>query len=463
MNELKTFATSSAHGDDALSPEDITFKVVDLNIRLYAVFFPMAKTQVVMGYWKDPGDGLSSRAAEEGLKHIDQLHEVTGDEPAPIVKVSPAHGILKQRIVDLLERAPVGPPRSAKVKVDDVYLYSTGMAAIYRTHMYLLSKFNAKSVLFGMAFHSTTHVLEGVGPGSKWYGLGTAEDLLELETYLKEEAKEGRKVQAVYAEFPCNPTLTTPDLAKLRKLADEYGFVLVVDDTIGSFCNVDLLSIADILITSLTKSFSGYADVVAGSAVLNPSGARYRELKALFDEKYSNFLFNADAEVLEHNSRDYLSRSVILNKNAEGLSDYLSTLVSNPKSSVVKVYYPKISTSASLYKPYMRQPTAEFTPGYGCLFSFEFRSMATMEAFYNELNLHIGPHLGAHLTLVMSYVAGLYPTELEWAAKYDMRPTQLRVSVGLEDTEELIGVFRDALVFADAVKEEAEPIVMSIT
>lgn len=55
-----------------------------------------------------------------------------------------------------------------------------------------------------------------------------------------------------------------PDLLRLRRLADRYGFVLVVDETIGTFGNVDLLGDADIVVTSLTKTFSGYADVMGG-------------------------------------------------------------------------------------------------------------------------------------------------------------------------------------------------------
>ena len=45
-------------------------------------------------------------------------------------------------------------------------------------------------------------------------------------------------------------------------LADKYDFVVVVDDTNGSFANVDVLGIADIVITSPIKSFNGFADVI---------------------------------------------------------------------------------------------------------------------------------------------------------------------------------------------------------
>ena len=44
----------------------------------------------------------------------------------------------------------------------------------------------------------------------------------------------------------------------------------MVDDTVSSFANVDVMAHADILVTSLTKAFSGYSDVLGGSVVLNP-------------------------------------------------------------------------------------------------------------------------------------------------------------------------------------------------
>ncbi|KAL2065727.1 hypothetical protein VTL71DRAFT_3397 [Oculimacula yallundae] len=453
--ECKKYATSSARGDDALASEDVTIKVLDINVRFYAVFFPLAKMPIVIQFWINPGVGISSRLAEESLKHLDLLHEVTEDEPAPVVEISPADKIIRERIAGLLERAPIAP-RKAPVTAEDVFLFQTGMASIYTVHQFLLGKYNLKTVLFGFAFHSTPHVFEDFGPGSKFLGLGTAEDLLELEEYLKTEKAEGRKVQALWTEFPANPLIVTPDIAKLRQLATEYDFVLIVDDTVGSFCNVDLLgeSGADILVTSLTKSFSGYADVMAASAVLNPSSAKYDTLKALFEDKYVNRFYSGDAEVLEKNSRDYMARSAVLNNNAEALVNYLQSLVSNPASSVAKVYYPTTTSTLPSYKSRMREPTAEFTPGYGCLFTFEFNTVEATIAFYNNINLHIGPHLGAHLTLILPYVKALYGKQLDWAGERDLRETQLRVAVGLEETEQLLQAFKDALAFADAVKPE---------
>ncbi|KAK6580510.1 hypothetical protein PZA11_006746 [Diplocarpon coronariae] len=451
----KEFATSSARGDDVLSPDEVVVRLLGINVRLYAVFFPRAKMSGVMPFWINAGVGISSRLAEESLKHLDLLQElpVEEEEPAPKAELSPADLVLRERIAGLMERAP-RERRERRVRSEDVYLFATGMAAIYSVHQFLLSMHNAKTVLFGFAFHSTPHVFEDFGPGYKFFGLGDAEELLGLEEYLKDERGGDRKVQAVWTEFPANPLLATPDLGRLRELADEYGFLLIVDDTVGSFCNVDLLGAADIVVTSLTKSFSGYADVMAASAVLNPSSSRYAELKELLTMKYENTFWSGDAETLEKNSRDYLSRSAILNKNAETLVAYLHAQASNPASHVAKVYYPTTSPTLSSYQARMRQPSAEFTPGYGCLFSLELDTVEATKDFYDHLDVHQGPHLGAHLTLAMPYAKALYAKELEWAGRFGLRETQIRVSVGLEDTEALLGTFREALEAAGKVEED---------
>ncbi|KAF2809901.1 PLP-dependent transferase [Mytilinidion resinicola] len=330
------------------------------------------------------------------------------------------------------------------------------MSSIYSVHRYLLSSSRSGStVLFGFSFHSTFHVFEDYGPGFKLIDSRTSENLFELERFLESEKEAGRFIQAVWTEFPSNPALTVPDLVHLRKLADVYGFILAVDDTIASFCNVDLLSTADVLVSSLTKSFSGYANVMGASAVLNPSSHKYTFLKDLFSSNYQNDLYTADADVLGNNSRDYLSRSAILNANAENLATYLVARSQLPNSGISRVLYPSTIPSIVNFTPHLRRKTPDFTPGYGCLLSVEFKTIESTIAFYDNLHVHQGPHLGAHLTLALPYVRGLHAKELDKVEEFGCLPTQVRVSVGLEDGEVLRETFGRAVEFGDeAFKKE---------
>jgi cystathionine gamma-synthase len=121
-----------------------------------------------------------------------------------------------------------------------------------------------ENVIVGFPYELTIKMMETYGPSFKLFSLGTDEQIDECEKYLDTKAQFGSMIQAVWCGCPSNPLLYTIDLERIRRLADKYGFIVVVDETIGSFANVDVLGVADIVVTSLSKSFNGYADLLAG-------------------------------------------------------------------------------------------------------------------------------------------------------------------------------------------------------
>lgn len=94
-------------------------------------------------------------------------------------------------------------------------------------------------------------------------GQGSQDELDQLSASLA----TGMKIQALFCEIPSNPLLHTPDLHRIRELADQYGFCVVCDETLGTYVNVDILPYVDVAITSLTKIFSGGSDVMGGRSV----------------------------------------------------------------------------------------------------------------------------------------------------------------------------------------------------
>ena len=106
----------------------------------------------------------------------------------------------------------------------------------------------------------TLKILQNFGPGCVFYGHGSSEELQDLEARLQ----KGEEYLALFCEFPGNPLLNCPDLARIRSLADKYDFAVVVDETIGNFLNVDVTPFADIVVSSLTKVFSGDSNVMGG-------------------------------------------------------------------------------------------------------------------------------------------------------------------------------------------------------
>jgi cystathionine gamma-synthase len=126
--------------------------------------------------------------------------------------------------------------------------------------VYVLGTLLTGFIDFRFTYVDTLKILQKWGPGCRFYGHASTEDLDSLEALLK----SGEKVLALFCEFPSNPLLVTPDLKRIRQLADEFDFAIVVDETIGNFINIAVLDCADIVVSSLTKIFSGDSNVMGG-------------------------------------------------------------------------------------------------------------------------------------------------------------------------------------------------------
>ncbi|PHH81877.1 hypothetical protein CDD83_3456 [Cordyceps sp. RAO-2017] len=292
-----------------------------------------------------------------------------------------------------------------------------------------------RSVSFGFPYVDSLKILQKFGPGCDFYGHGSSEDLDDLETRLR----SGQRYLGLFCEFPGNPLLTCPDLNRIRQLADEFSFAVVVDETIGTFANINVLPVADIIVSSLTKIFSGDSNVMGGSAVLNPRSRYYSCCQKIMREYiYEDTFWAEDAIFMERNSRDFLRRIVRINSNAEAICDVLRdhTLVKN-------LYYPLFNSSKQLYDAF-RLPRG----GYGGLLSIVFNHPEQAKAFYDALDTAKGPSLGTNFTLCSPYVLLAHYHELQWAADFGVNADLVRVSVGLEEPGELRLKFRQALQVA---------------
>ncbi|KAL3426204.1 cystathionine gamma-synthase [Phlyctema vagabunda] len=321
---------------------------------------------------------------------------------------------------------------------DDIYLYPCGMNSIFHAHRMLLEvRGSMKSISFGFPYVDTLKILEKFGPGCLFYGNGSSEDLDDLEARLK----GGERFLALFCEFPGNPMLKCPDLKRIRKLADTYDFAVVVDETIGNFINVHVLPHADMVVSSLTKIFSGECNVMGGGSIFNPQGNYYAPLKKFADADYEDNYWAEDVIFMERNSRHFVSRIERINDNAEAICDVLRghPLIKN-------VYYPKYNDTKCFYDD-CKTPAG----GYGGLLSFTFQTTAQAEAFFDRIETAKGPSLGTNFTLTSPYVILAHFLELDWAAQFGVPADLIRISVGLEDMVDLRCRFAAALAAAEAV------------
>lgn len=322
--------------------------------------------------------------------------------------------------------------RGIHLTEQDIYLYPMGMNAIFNTHRLLLgARGSLKSISFGFPYVDTLKILEKFGPGCVFYGHASEADLDDLEGRLQ----GGERFLGLFCEFPGNPVLSCPNLKRIRSLADQYDFAVVVDETIGTFANINVLQYADVVVSSLTKIFSGDCNVMGGAAVLNPVSRHYQTLKAAAQHEYEDTYWPEDVIFLERNSRDFMTRIDRINANAEAICD---VLLAHP--AVKTVHYPKNGEWRANYDA-VKLPSG----GYGGLLSVVFHKKADAMVFYDSIETAKGPSLGTNFTLTSPYVVLAHYAELDWAASLGVDPDLIRISVGLEETDQLVEVFRSAL------------------
>ncbi|KAI9822362.1 MAG: hypothetical protein M1827_000081 [Pycnora praestabilis] len=314
----------------------------------------------------------------------------------------------------------------------DVYLYPTGMSSIFNTHRTLMAaRGQMKSICFGFPYIDTLKILEKWGPGCLFYGQGSSEDLDDLEARLS----RGEKYLALFCEFPGNPLLKSPNIRRIRSLADSYDFAVVVDETVGNFMNIHVLPYSDVVVSSLTKIFSGDSNVMGGSSVLNPRGHYYDLLRQTLAVEYEDNYWAEDVLFMERNSRDFVSRIERININAEAICGVLRA-----SSRTKSIYYPKFNPTRAFYDQ-CRTPKG----GYGGLLSVTFHTTAEAAMFFDVLETAKGPSLGTNFTLSSPYTLLAHYGELEWAAQFGVEADLVRISVGLEDTAGLVANFERAL------------------
>ncbi|KAF3926708.1 hypothetical protein ABW21_db0204361 [Orbilia brochopaga] len=318
---------------------------------------------------------------------------------------------IKQRISGIIcpgglsDGKTTSPNRTRTLSASDVYLFPTGMSAIFNSYRILQKCFGSlKMVEFGFPYLDTLKILQKFGDGCIFLGNGDESDLSQLEEMLD----NGERIAGLFCEFPSNPLLKSPNLGKLRELADKYKFVIVVDETIGNFINVDILPYADILVSSLTKIFSGDSNVMGGSCIINPNMPYYQELSKIAADTLEDNYWVEDAIFMERNSRDFASRALRINKSAEALADLFLRMQPNI---VKRVYYPKYDDSRENYERYKCKGG-----GYGGLLSVTFFATDYAIKFFDSVDTAKGPSLGTNFTLTSPYALLAHYKELDWVS-----------------------------------------------
>ncbi|MFB5935654.1 cystathionine beta-lyase [Peribacillus frigoritolerans] len=309
------------------------------------------------------------------------------------------------------------------------FAFSSGMAAI-STAFLLLSAGDHIVIsedVYGGTFRMVTSVL------NRFNIEHTFVDMTDLESV---KAAVQPNTRAIYIETPSNPLLKVTDIQAVCNIAKKAGALSFVDNTFLTPALQKPLNLgADVVLHSATKFLSGHSDVVAGLAVVKDP-----ELAARLGSLQNSFgavLGVQDAWLVMRGLKTLSVRMEHSQKGAEKIAAYL-----NEQPLVKKVYYPGLAD----HPQHAIQKGQSL--GAGAVLSFELESEEIFRSFVNTVEL---PVFAVSLGAVESILS--YPAKMSHAAmpadereKRGITNSLLRLSVGLENPDDLIKDFEAALV-----------------
>jgi cystathionine gamma-synthase len=369
---------------------------------IHALATTPAGEGALRAFWQHTGLIVSTRQAEAILG---------GHARSPADEATAMERALRARLAALYQCAE-----------DDVFLAPTGMAAQFAALRAVTARAPGRATAqLGFPYVDTLKLQEKLGGGATLlHNLATiADDLRELV--------RTSPPAACFCELPGNPLLGSADVRRITPILRAQRIPLVADDVVATPVNVDLGPHADLIATSLTKYFAGTCDVMGGALICNPQSPLHAELKSLVRAQHEDLLWPGDAAVLEQRLHSFPHR--MQRHNANGLL-IAERLRAHP--AVERVWYPKWEF-ADAYEA-VRRPLG----GWGALVTFLPRAAATeAPRIYDRLAVCKGPSLGTTFTLACPFTLLAHYTELDWAEACGVPRHLIRLSVGLEEPEEL--------------------------
>lgn len=243
------------------------------------------------------------------------------------------------------------------------------------------------------------------------------------------------KTKVLYVESPTNPVVRLVDLDKAIAFAKKHNLVAIIDNTFATPVGQQPLSLGfDIVVHSATKALAGHSDVIAGAAAGSQRWMdRIRHM--IIDLGGS-----ADPEAAFLLTRGIKTLALRVKRQGENALAVAQYLEKHPK--VARVHYPGLASHPdhALAKRQMR--------GFGSMLAFDVKGgLAAARKFCDSVKLFL---LAASLGGVESLVVlplysshwNMSDAELERAG---VTPGTVRVSIGIEDADDLIADLEEAL------------------
>ncbi len=263
-------------------------------------------------------------------------------------------------------------------------------------------------------------------------------DPLDREAIERIFDKHGPRIAGVFAELPTNPLIQTPDVPALANLCRQNGAHLLLDPSVSSVFDLDVLPHATAIVSSLTKYTASEGDVTAGLVAVNPTGFDAVELRqqtaAHLEPVYAGDLARLAAQISQ--------TATVLRDIHANTAEVAAFLEQHPK--VRAVFWALHPASRENYLQIARAP--DMTGG---MISFTLRG--SMESLYDRLRLPKGPSFGMKTTLICPFMYLAHydlvttPAGIAELAASKLDPDLLRLCCGTEPAEEIIAALAEAL------------------
>lgn len=386
----------------------------------------------------DAGDEASARRLRKYVQHVG-----CGISSRQAEDLLIEYGLLEQRFSE--ESCFTDPAASVNAQLaeqigceeKDLLMCASGMNAFYAGYRAVQnlqrSRGRKRWLQLGWLYLDSGVILqEFLGEGES---LEVCYDVLNVAAIEEKIRSYGDDLAGVVVECPSNPLIRVCELHRISKIVRESGGVMIVDPTIASVFNVDVLPCADVLVTSLTKYAAIEGDIMIGTIAVNSDSQYYDELissaREIHVPPYQRDLERFAVELVD-------APAVVeqMNLNASKLCRFLKT-----HPGVGHIYCAGCSEHI--------QQVAKGEGPVGAVISIELKG--SMPKFYNAVQTMKGPSFGTRYTLLCPF---LYLAHYDLVSSTEGRgfleevglnAELIRISVGAEPYEEIEAVIAAAL------------------
>ena len=244
------------------------------------------------------------------------------------------------------------------------------------------------------------------------------------------------RTKFIWLETPSNPLMKIIDIKNTSTIAKDYNLPVICDNTFASPFNQRPLELgADLVVSSSTKYLGGHSDIVGGSIVIKDS-QKYGEQISYLQNAVGAVPSPFDCYLLTRSIKTLSVRMKQHNENALKIADYLNT---NPK--ILKIHYPGIDSKYN-------DIASKQMEGMGGMMSIVIdTNVEGINKFLKSLNFFtLAESLGGVESLIEHPAIMTHASiDKDIRDSLGISDNLLRLSIGIEDSEDLIADLKQAL------------------